>query len=615
MTKESFAQNESNMRLPISNEYDEMLQNHKSSVQIDRSKWMEDLLSKNKDIKEIIEQVNPVYRSIEFARLYLPQSRLIDQKLLLALISQHLKILGLTNTQQMLYNEWDGIEIPTMIKKSQLAEIFQSGLHNADKFWDIFQKLKEEKNPEEEKKYIKLMDAEISKIIGYLPTINDHPLSDEAPFDLNYIKFEVENDTNFITEASINQLIYFLTTNKLDGVIKLKNSYKFEDQARLREELCTVINSIIPQKDFWEKLVDRFKMIQKEISSISSASFMTLFVKWFQSANFEMDPFLYTEIKTFIFGHEYFKDHYNKFFGNFDKRPKIDINKAPKVILGNASKTLFTSRFSIFDLPTKEFARQLTFWCSEKILAIHDTELLDGSWEKPELKYRSPHVCKISQHGNEFSSFAVDSILSDIEKKEFGKIAYFIKLADDLYELNNYFDLFCLTEGCFHSAYGGYIINFIYFINEDYRSAEIGREAAKLKDDYDTMKKKYDPIFNIDNNQMSQRSCYQKLFENNVPYIPYIGIYLDDLFKSSENLKTFTDDSNKFINVKKIRRVYKGIEAIHNCRNRRHNLFEIKQVQSIIDGFKEIDRHVLDEKASRIEKWLPMKYADEYSYQ
>jgi hypothetical protein len=115
--------------LPISEEFD-VLSQLRSSVEVDRSDWQRQVFARNPDVKEAHEYFNPVARASSFSRLYLPANRMLSHDALLTLISQHLRILGLTESQASLHSEWGAdLRFPPHKRDSQLAILVQRAVH------------------------------------------------------------------------------------------------------------------------------------------------------------------------------------------------------------------------------------------------------------------------------------------------------------------------------------------------------------------------------------------------------------------------------------------------------------------------------------------------------
>ena len=154
-----------NSVLPISTEYDMIREKYFIKDGQDRSQWYARFLKENKEAKGFIERVDPVSRASSFARLYLPQNRMISQSLLLSLISQHFRTLGLIDSQSSLHEEWsEPLEAPPYLLRSQLNLIVQRGINNAEKFWEY--SLPSAANHENASE---ILDKEISKTIGGTP--------------------------------------------------------------------------------------------------------------------------------------------------------------------------------------------------------------------------------------------------------------------------------------------------------------------------------------------------------------------------------------------------------------------------------------------------------------
>jgi hypothetical protein len=239
--------------LPISQEFDVLTQ-LRSPVEADRSDWQLRVFERNPDVKEAHEYFNPVARASSFARLYLPANRMLSHDALLALISQHLRILGLTESQTSLHSEWGAeFRFPAHKRQSQLAVLVQRAVHRTERFWELSQPSVHA--CETVKATQTALDEEISRTLGAAPSVvqDTSPLRDEKPGDPNFIKTD-EGGTE-VVEASLNQLIFLLTTHD-----PARNNFVSE----LTNALCLHVSAYASSKIFLSKLRDRFALIHEE---------------------------------------------------------------------------------------------------------------------------------------------------------------------------------------------------------------------------------------------------------------------------------------------------------------------------------------------------------------
>jgi hypothetical protein len=120
--------------MPVSPEFDGRYAKRAPS-QYDRSYWEVELLRRHPQIRDLIERTDPVVRAASFAALYLPDRRLQPNEAILSLISQHLKLLGLTRTAAALD---DSFVFPIVHSQhhpfSQLLHHLERAVVNADRF-------------------------------------------------------------------------------------------------------------------------------------------------------------------------------------------------------------------------------------------------------------------------------------------------------------------------------------------------------------------------------------------------------------------------------------------------------------------------------------------------
>jgi hypothetical protein len=362
--------------LPVSHEFD-LLVRHQSLRDIDRSDWQMRLMREIPVIREARDYFNPVARTAAFARLYLPANRMLSHDTLLALISQHLQILGLFDTQASLHTEsCTEFKIPAHKRSSQLSLLIQRSIHRTERIWKLA--LPSVHACETVQATQTALDQEISRTIGAATTLveDTSPIKNERLGDERFLKFEYGE----IVEASLNQLIFCLTTQEpqRDPPTSL---------AELRDALCLSISSYCSSRIFLKKLRDRFSMIKD--SALEMPLFIRLFQAWVQNVPHDFEAQVLEDAQQFV--NKELMPKYSRHVGKMFDQPtnrlqSADPEKVPQVELGNNPKLaegLWTGNFSLLDLPLVELVRQLTVWSSTRYYAIRRCELLDCAWQKP----------------------------------------------------------------------------------------------------------------------------------------------------------------------------------------------------------------------------------------
>lgn len=586
--------------LPISHEFDVLYSRYRSHKDVDRSQWLATLLSEHPEIALTREQVNPLTRAAAFSRNYLPVKRLIPHETLLALISQHFRTLGLSQSQASLHSEWGyDLEIPPRMLHSQLALLLQRGVFQTEKFWEL--SMPSVHAPPAPELVQKALDAEVSKTIGDIANVpeNESSLADEEPDDERFIKYEFSKRRNSAdgedggedgagaeeaekepVEASLNQIIYYIT--------KFGNSTL---AGEIRSALCLTISSYASNKVFFKKIRERLEMLLHSKDAGTKGDLficVQLLKEWVQGAIHEIEPPLLDSIKQYV--EQNLMGEFSKFCKKmFEVRGNdmlaYDIEgKAEPVNLGEKClKTIFRDDFSLFDLPIDEFARQLTVWSSNKYYSIRNCELLDCAWTNPRLKYRAPNVIALTEHYNILNKWVQYSILSEPKlSNRISRMEYFIQLSQVLFDMNNFYDSLAVVSS--------FEANSIFRLN-----VHMSMLSPAARERLQTLQKKMD----VNGNFVALRTLYKNCLNNAKPAIPYIGVLLSDLFKYYDATKTYVDG---LINIRKFRAVYNMIKRIKEFIRDKYCIYPIDQVQAKIDQWTDLDDDELYEMSYDVEK-------------
>lgn len=540
--------------LPISYEYDIISDNFVDSEdgEVDRSEWLQRALDEQPEIRRFREMVLPIQRASKFAELYLPKSRLISHEVLLSLISQHLRTLGLIQTQTSLHSEWDGqFKIPAHMYKSQLNYLIQRGIFRAERFWEL------ENEPPVNKK---VLDEEISKIIGGLATNNDN----EQPFENEIIDnpecIVVEN--NEVKGASLNNLILLMTS---------KHDYPIPN---LIKAFCLTYKSVVSSQVLFNKLKERFEMsfMNNEIEGAKKT--FDFLKKWIRKNQDEIEQPIQKEIKAYAEKKlkKYFNEDISNLFVKGNKKHKFTYASTMQVNLGKCYHRLWSGKFKIFEIPPEEIARQFTYISATTYYAVQESEFLNSAWEVARLKHQAPNIIALINRTNSIPKFIASLILTE---KSFHKriqiISYFLQVMRALKELKNYCDYFDIYNAFFEPSISRLTVHLSMLNSKD-------KELIKS----------LEPFIDVTSRKPMMRKLMSTLEYKKFPCLPHYPIYLTSIAKINEGYRNKVDG---LINISKFTGIYSLIKEFNNFKKVRYSILPIDQIQ-----VKLLEYPILDDK-------------------
>ena len=555
--------------LPISLEFDARRLRFSSKVEVDRSRWRQRALNDSPEYKKMRERAIPIARAVAFGKMYLPDHRYISPDILISLISQHLRTLGLLESQTSLHSEWNGkFEIPAQVSHSQLNILIQHGIYRAERFWE----LTKPSQRYEEKERLSLLDEEISRTIGGLPVMTDNskPLESEKPEDPTQIV--VDPNTHELQRASLNQLILLLTT-KTD--IKLTN---------VATAFCLTYKTYATSQVLFSKIRERFLMvIHKENKNEIDKTF-DLFGEWLNANGDEIEQTVIDAVKTFIDKQlrPNFQRHCLQLFDKATKstEKRSDFSQFPPVNIGKTIQ-LWKGGFSVFDLPPEELARQLTIWSCSKFYAIQRTELLNAAWENTRLMHRSPNVVALIKHSNQVTNWVKSSIL--MGKSFEGRVklwSYFVQVMRHLYKMYNFFDTSSLSFA---------------LCSEQIARLKAHRDALNVSDH--KFMDEMNAIFGDASTRLIKEQ-HQVPLKKKVPSLPHLGVLLNFLGRYDAALPNTVDG---LINVVKCTKTYKLILDIEVFKKPQYQFLPIQQIQEIIGNLQAMEDEAITMVSAELE--------------
>lgn len=566
----SFISNLSRSPLPISSEYETMSRFFINS-QIDRSNWQEKAMEECPEVLQYRERVNPIARSAKFADLFLPPNRLINQEVLLSIISQHLRTLALVDTESALHDEWDGpYDIPSHIFKSQLTFLVQRGIYHAEQFWRLFPG--QSNLPEKVRQ--KEFDAIISQVIGppVIPIpISDSPIEEETFLDEKFAVRSPDNDV--LCSVSFNQLIMLLTVDKNENEIPpLVDDNTIED---LATAFCLTYSSFVKSIDLLSKLRERFQMAFKLKDTKMANRTFNFFKKWVTESGSEIEQSTLEAMKRFYNDElkEYYPDASDDLFSQSDKNEDlIDFSKAPPVDLSsgkNAKKgynlwtdcNFWIGNFNLEDVNPTEIARQMTYWSCMRFYSLRRTEFIDCAWDNPRLHHRAPNIIALLNHEVQMSKWVQSMI-----EKDNNFFLFIMQVIKSLHAMQNYQDTYALFSGIFNL--GGLL-----------QKELLNNLDKKLRSFFKDLTDKYSEIGTYN----SIRKEYETAMQSDKPTLPYLRVSCTSVYAVSQ-IESIT--ANGLINLYKALRPYKFIMEVDKCKSKKYSFMPINQIQHKLDNLE-----------------------------
>ena len=572
-------------RLPICGEFDR-LSSFFYDDGVDRSEWYDRVLNESPELRDFIERVDPVARAATLARLYLPKVRFINQVTLLALISQHLRTLGMMKSQNCLHEEWpEPLDIPAQRDTSALNTLIQRGISRAERFWELSLP-----SPGLPKDIATCIDEELSRTIGGATQVADDetPLCDESIGDPALLRFDEE--TWQPMEASLNQIVWLMTGGHQGANDALQ---MMDDNTRVRmvDSVCLMYRSFTTPRVFFTKIKQRFEYAMKEEQGerkkVSMEATCDLLRKWLTEVGDYLEPEIQVDVKVFI--ESELPSEWHSRIGNvFAKKSDEGIHlydRAPPVALSSALlKRLWSGKFELLDVPPEEVARQFTVFSSSRYYAIKKTELLDNAWRDPRLKHRAPNICELYDHQDRVRAWVQAIILreeSDTRREEIFRFLF--KVMEELEKMQNYLDLLSFFSGFEAPAVWNHLKE-LGAEKVECRNSTSGRDFLKQVGEY----------AQADSNYTKWRDKQRQILLQNPrrPCLPYLIVSLQDIFNIFSEVQ---DKIGGLINLRKCYRMRDLVEKVMVFQTPRYAYLPIEQILDKIAALTGFDDDAADE--------------------
>ncbi|KAJ3442833.1 ras guanine nucleotide exchange factor i-related [Anaeramoeba flamelloides] len=576
---------------------------------IDRSSWRTQILNKHKKIRMLREQVNPINRCESFVKIFQPGIKPVVEKLtheeILQLIMHHMIVLGYDKAVDLIEEEADVKYQPKYLHDSRLHTLLRNSIKRSEKLWNLTltdevendqqenntntnnvtnNKNQKKKSSTEQNRENMIVEHLIKLGLGQDEEEDEEEYANiwEEPNTSKYIIYTDETVKKKIKAASFNKLVEVLTDES--GV----------DSGYLHTFLLTYLSFTTSEK-LLTKLIQRFHVPRpkdlnedqyKQKKRKVNIRVANLIKNWVVKYLTNPDKKLLQYLREFItqdiaeelptVSHQLLAK-----IKNLEKRSGKEkivkfIEKPPQPIV---PKNIFSPQLSLYDVVEEEMARQLTLLDHNTYSKIRPTELLNLAWSKAKYRHRAKNVLAFIHRFNSVSNWIATEILKhDRVRKRATIVNYFINIAHNLRNINNFNSLISIVSGFNSSA-----IHRLKFTFQ-----ECGTRIIELKN-------KFEIEMSAD---QSYKNYRQTLHGANPPCVPYLGVYLTDL--------TFIEDGNPdkidgLINFSKRRLVYAVIEEIQRYQSKPYSYQPVHQIQTRLEKLQFDDETTLYKKSLQYE--------------
>ena len=247
---------------------------------------------------------------------------------------------------------------------------------------------------------------------------------------------------------------------------------------------------------------------------------------------------------------------------------KIEYEKlfSNKILLENKLKDPnepFTF-FNVLDYNSKDIAKELTRITYQLFSKIQPKEFFKGVFTKKNKKVTSPNITEVADRFNQLSFWLIEEILSYDHSKDRAKvIEKFIDIGKELINLNNFNDGMSVVSGL-----GMVIINNLL---------KTWKYVSKQKK---STLQNLQKILNFQDNYKNIRDKINECLKNNLPYIPFLGLYNKRICFLEEYGPYIKN--NSLINVDKIVLVQEILDQFYEFTKKQYNIIRSSKNEFII---------------------------------
>ena len=442
----------------------------------------------------------------------------------------------------------------------------------------------------------------------------------EGKYDFkNDDKFDAKNDIKTIT---LDDLIY-------------KLAHDFEQNSNIFTIVLYTYRMYITERQLFQKLIERFKVqipinlteseknqfLENVISKVQIK--ILLFIKfWFrlygyQLLNDKKLEELFTELLYIIFTHKnagrWIFLPLSQIFTEWDNLEYQEKNMKTHFVIptlnskaGNSSlgkplpsKINFPSSMHLISLPeyfvplplilqySHLLAKQFCLFDVENYKKLKLHELYDKNWTKANKYELSPNITYIIEMTNRISRLISYFILMNRQNKfRIVLYQYLIDLCHQLLEFHNF--------NTSYAVYAGLTCGPIDRLKRMIEEKLLNEQPPR---DYKSKLERLKSIFSTKNNLHNLRNIQDSAV---LPCIPYLGVYLHELFFLDDAYQTYADDDNYHLNYAKLKQIAENYNRIFNFKESKYHFHRADVIMNYIKGIPAISEELIYDLSYKI---------------
>ncbi|KAF2074404.1 hypothetical protein CYY_004300 [Polysphondylium violaceum] len=426
---------------------------------------------------------------------------------------------------------------------------------------------------------VSLLDCVENKI--YIA--NSHSIQDQVEIP----NIDEEDDVNIWTEFDISSNVknewisdegsktgrYVPRAGTLNKLVESLTQDKQYDISRFTKTFLLTYQSFTNPWKLMEKLIQRYTVPEEKNDLKAKIQLRVVsFIQTWVERNFDdFDDQLIAQLKEFT-THRLLMDDNHDLAGILNE--KIKKKESERMLAKDRSSGLLSFTFPELMIPEgqkspsslflllneSEIARQLTLIEFHIFEKIEPTELLDQSWNRDSLKFKSPNVLELINRANKFSFWVASQILwQDDLANRVKVIEKFILIAKYLRDMNNFNTPLAIFTG----------LNTASILRLKKTFAQLSPNSLAI---YNSFEK----LMNSSGSYKNYRGAFKA---TTYPAVPYLPVILSDL--------TFMEDGNPdkighLINFQKRELICRVISEIQACQQVKYDFPIVEPIHTLL---------------------------------
>ncbi|KAJ5080359.1 ras guanine nucleotide exchange factor h [Anaeramoeba ignava] len=552
LIRETRRKNDLEMRRQQSN-LEPPINENETNANVNKAQWVAKVMKKFPEVLELRERLRPVTKVLSYSRL-LNNSKTESREgftkdVIISLILQHFDSEGKKEIQQFIEEKTAVEYIKDNEKESKLLHLLRLAIRDVEHLWDyeFNQDRQSGISPKEQDDIVG--ESADRRGLDFTLDVNDIPIWDEPENNPKNIRLDEDQK---IEGANINKIIEYLVTHPEDTEFQKDFFLTYESFMKSEHLLMKFIQRFHYPKKKEEENGEEYEKKKKE----EEERVMNIIYQWAVECKKTFNEGVVSHLLNFIKPTTY-SHKFEQLFESKTEKEKLKRRQQscppPKV-----NKVIFSYKFTLADLDEEEFSRQITLLFWDYYRSIQPPELIrmrsNSSLEMMEDEKRSntPNITAMMNKLKEFEFYIMDQITSKGQKNKNKSFSRFTKIGDFLRKNNNFVCLYA-------------VMNVLNSQKVQSTLNEVTKNFQQILDDFSELFQNYSKVI-------------EKIKSENVPCIPHIQFYIDQIIKvDNEN----PDEIDGLINFSKKRKIAKIIDNFQFFQKYAFSFLSVYQVQNL----------------------------------